>query len=360
MWVEGDHGVAFVPDDLSEDSIRHLPDSVFPDFWEAAEALTLTLERCGDDDIYYQMLLRREAQTFAPSLERSRSSTPAQLHHPFVPFHVFDSQEALCYAEAAQFVWESARKPYSGSFLRAVHKRLLPTQPQAGKFRQTAAGIADRGATIEDARIVFAPSDFIQPCFSKLKAFAGALPGDFRLARCAMVHFQIIAIHPFFDGNGRVARATLPALLREYGLVDAPVLFLSETLLRDSRNYYGRVLALEKYGELTAWVKCFVDLLVRQSRLSTSFLLTVDHIRRELIASFRHAGVDSGAAKQFADNVLLSPSFRLSEASAVLRMTATDAGALMRSLWGKYGLSQIVASSDPVFQFGDVYDVLCL
>jgi Fic family protein len=168
---------------------------------------------------------------------------------------------------------------------------------------------------MKDASILLTPSDRIESCLSQLAAFARMGPSTHRMATCAMTHFSLIAIHPFFDGNGRVARATLPPQLRYFRIVDAPILFASEILLREASGYFRRAESTERHGELTAWVRFFAEILTQQAILSSSFLKTVARIHRDIACTLHERGVERKTSERFAGDVLLSPSFSLSQAA---------------------------------------------
>lgn len=81
--------------------------------------------------------------------------------------------------------------------------------------------------------------------------------------QAAMVHAQFETIHPFADGNGRVGRALIHAVLQRRGLVDSPVLPISMILGTWSDRY---VHGLTRFRDTTPdstgvleWIDIFVQ-----------------------------------------------------------------------------------------------------
>lgn len=356
MWVDTASGKAFVVDDIDERALDTLGDDRFEAFFETLEPLKALLDRLGAD-VYGQLLFQREAQTFSPRLKGEKAKNRAYVNRPFVPFHIFDSPQAFHFAAALQFGWEAVRrKPYSISFLREVHGVLLPGHMLAGKFRETQVWLGRYvDAPIEHAEILLAPPQYIAPKLKALAAYAGSARESHRLATCAMLHSQIISIHPFFDGNGRVIRLLTPLFLRHFRLIDSPILLVSELLLERAWEYHIRLKHVERYGEVRAWVGFFVDMLVEQLRRNLLIVKTAERVRQDLLDRVRRVAKCDPVA--FVDDVLLSTTFRRSRAADLLRIPESDAGAVLEGLRGCYGLRQIVDSADPVYQFGDVYDV---
>lgn len=79
-----------------------------------------------------------------------------------------------------------------------------------------------------------------------------------------IAHYQLVAIHPFGDGNGRTTRllTTLILILNRYGMVSffAPESFYN----RDRKAYYEALSSADKYRvdnqpDLTRWLEYFVS-----------------------------------------------------------------------------------------------------
>jgi Fic family protein len=66
---------------------------------------------------------------------------------------------------------------------------------------------------------------------------AGLFDAD-PLIKMALIHHQFESIHPFYDGNGRTGRIVNVLYLVKEGLLDIPVLYLSQHIRRNKRAYY--------------------------------------------------------------------------------------------------------------------------
>lgn len=58
------------------------------------------------------------------------------------------------------------------------------------------------------------------------------------LIKLAVQHYQFESIHPFYDGNGRTGRILNVIYLILCGLLDSPVLYLSDYIIKHKSDYY--------------------------------------------------------------------------------------------------------------------------
>lgn len=70
----------------------------------------------------------------------------------------------------------------------------------------------------------------------------------------ALQHYQFEAIHPFHDGNGRTGRILNLLCLKEYGLLELPVLYLSGYFVRRKDEYYRLLRAVTEEDAWEDWV----------------------------------------------------------------------------------------------------------
>ena len=101
------------------------------------------------------------------------------------------------------------------------------------------------GTALKDGagRTVYTPPQdpaAIVALMSDLERFindAGLFDAD-PLIKMALIHHQFESIHPFYDGNGRTGRIVNVLFLVKEGLLDIPVLYLSQHIVRNKRAYY--------------------------------------------------------------------------------------------------------------------------
>ncbi|MFH0947456.1 MAG: Fic family protein [Elusimicrobiota bacterium] len=87
----------------------------------------------------------------------------------------------------------------------------------------------------------------------------------------ALVHYQFVTIHPYYDGNGRTARLLTTFILQRDGYGLNGFFSMEEHHARDLENYY-KSLSVHKHhnyyegradADLTSWVEYFVSLLAK-------------------------------------------------------------------------------------------------
>ncbi|MDP4302977.1 Fic family protein [Leptothrix discophora] len=79
------------------------------------------------------------------------------------------------------------------------------------------------------------------------------------LVRMALVHAQFETIHPFLDGNGRIGRLLIAALLEDWGLLREPLMYLSGYLKRHQSEYDRRLSAIRTDGDWEGWIRFFLE-----------------------------------------------------------------------------------------------------
>ncbi|MCK4440749.1 MAG: Fic family protein, partial [Sulfurovaceae bacterium] len=79
------------------------------------------------------------------------------------------------------------------------------------------------------------------------------------LVNMAIIHYQFETIHPFYDGNGRTGRIIniLYLLLNE--LLDMPILYLSNYIIRYKADYYRLLQEVRTEGKWEEWILYMLD-----------------------------------------------------------------------------------------------------
>lgn len=74
------------------------------------------------------------------------------------------------------------------------------------------------------------------------------------LIKMALIHHQFESIHPFYDGNGRTGRIVNVLYLVKEGLLDIPVLYLSQHIVRTKARYYALLQSVRDEDRWEEWV----------------------------------------------------------------------------------------------------------
>jgi Fic family protein len=77
------------------------------------------------------------------------------------------------------------------------------------------------------------------------------------LVRMAIMHYQLEAIHPFLDGNGRTGRIVMILYLVLTKRLELPILFLSKYILENRDEYYKKLRGVTEEGRWMEWV-CYI------------------------------------------------------------------------------------------------------
>jgi Fic family protein len=94
--------------------------------------------------------------------------------------------------------------------------------------------------------------------------------------RAAVSHLWFVAIHPFDDGNGRIARTlTEMALAQDEGSA-IRYYSLSSQIMADRKSYYKVLEQTNKGdGDLTEWIRWFLDCISNAIQHSSDLLASV-------------------------------------------------------------------------------------
>lgn len=205
-----------------------------------------------------------------------------------------DVEEVTNYLRAFRHVREALHDPkglpISVRLLCEAHRLLLDgvrgAGRQPGQLRKSQNWIG--GTRPGNAVFVPPPAHEVPGLLGALERFihddASALPP---LVRVALVHVQFETIHPFLDGNGRIGRLLIAALLEAWALLPQPLMYLSGYLKRHQAEYYRRLAAVRTEGDWEGWVAFFLEGVERAAQqaerdiVALASLVTAD--RRRLL-----------------------------------------------------------------------------
>ena len=177
-----------------------------------------------------------------------------------------DVEEVSNYLRAFRLVQDNLRDPaglpISVRLLCDAHRELLDGARGAGKqpgeLRQSQNWIG--GTRPGNAAFVPPPAERVISLLSHLEQFIHAAGSKLPpLVRIALAHAQFETIHPFLDGNGRIGRLLIAALLEHWRLLPEPLLYLSGYLKQHQAEYYRRLSIIRTEGDWESWIAFFLE-----------------------------------------------------------------------------------------------------
>jgi len=96
------------------------------------------------------------------------------------------------------------------------------------------------------------------------------------IVRAALAHFRFVTIHPFGDGNGRIARAISDMMLAQAEKSSLRYYSMSAQIMAERKRYYEILEETQAYtGDLNEWVFWFLECLLRALKASERALAEV-------------------------------------------------------------------------------------
>ena len=272
-----------------------------------------------------------------------------------------DAQEVVNHVRALQRGLELLdRLPICVRLARELHEVLLTgvrgQDEHPGELRTIQVWIGAPRSRIEDARFVPPPPHLLTDLLSEWEAFIhdeSPLP---TLVRCALMHYQFEAIHPFRDGNGRVGRLLISLLLSERRVLTAPLLYLSAYFEQNRQRYYDELYALSTTGDWTPWLRFFLTGVQEQAEDALARARRVRDLHDDYRQRLHGVGASANAL-QLAEELFVSPVITARRAAEVLGVSNPGARRIIRRLT-QAGIVRPIPDSYP--QLHEAHELIAL
>ncbi len=214
------------------------------------------------------------------------------------------------YRAAMTFVLQKAVDPafsYSTELLKALHFMMVGYDLSKNPGRWRPGPIYVRDDTSGEQVYEGPPADAVQDLTCELvDGLNDAKDGTSRRIRAAMAHLNLVMIHPFSDGNGRMGRC-IQTLVLARGGITAPIFSsIEEYLGRNTRAYYD-VLARVGGGawnptrDCRPWIRFCLTAHYRQAMTFLRRTREIEKICDELEVRIKRAGLPERSVLALAD-----------------------------------------------------------
>lgn len=146
-----------------------------------------------------------------------------------------------------------------------------------GEYRKSPVWIGRPESNLQTAQYVAPAVEDMIPAITELENYINYDTGAHPLVQAALIHYQIEALHPFIDANGRFGRLLNTLFLMNKGVLLLPVLQLSEVLKQSSIHYYAHLATVTNIGDYESWIKFFLKT-IKDAVVATQRILSDEHI----------------------------------------------------------------------------------
>lgn len=233
---------------------------------QALRRLDLASEMVPSVDWFVYAFVRKEA-VISSQIEGTQATLVDLLTFEFEPTASPDAdvEEITNYLDALN---HSRRRlmakrglPLSMRLLNEAHLHLMRgvrgSDKQPGDVRRSQNWIG--GSRPANAAYVPPPPNELPQLLSDLEKYIHARDELPKLVRAGLLHAQFETIHPYLDGNGRIGRLLIALLLEHWGLLKAPLLYISLFFKRHQQQYYQRLNLIRLEGDWEGWLDFFLD-----------------------------------------------------------------------------------------------------
>lgn len=236
---------------------------------DQAQAEILTEEAMQTSAIEGELLSRDSVRSSV-----ARQLGLAQAGLPKIDRHVDGLVEILLNAT------RNYDKPLTAKRIQSWHAALFPTgysgliKIRVGKWRKEAMQVISGPVGREKIHFQAPPAENLD---GEMKIFLnwwansnGKMEG---FLRAAIAHFWFVTIHPFDDGNGRIARVLTDMALAQDEKLQMRFYSLSSQIMEERSDYYD-VLEESSKGrsDITAWLEWFLECSVRAMQKSETII----------------------------------------------------------------------------------------
>ncbi len=267
-----------------------------------------------------------------------------------------DWEEVQNYIKAMNLAISELKKlPLSMRLLKKAHKVLISgvrgKHKKPGHIRKTQNWIG--GSNLKNAIFIPPHPDDLPELLTDLEKFWHnhklQLPD---LIKAGISHYQFETIHPFLDGNGRIGRLLITLYLIYIGILDRPVLYLSNFLVKNRTKYFQLLNQVRESNDIDQWLRFFLKGIIDTSEQGVNNLQEAVALKKRYLEvidekiSSRRQELSKKALFYLFSNPLVS----VKELSRKLDVTFPTVNSLVKEM-GKAGIIKEITSKQRGRQF---------
>ena len=288
-------------------------------------------------DLFISMHVLKEA-TQSSKIEGTQTQLDEALldREDLPPEKRDDWEEVQNYIKAMEWAINELKSlPFSSRLIKGIHWVLLQgvrgAKKQPGQFRKSQNWIG--GATINDAVFIPPAHTSVPDLMSDIEKFIYNekifVP---ELLKIGLIHYQFETIHPFLDGNGRVGRLIIPLYLVSKGILQKPILYLSDFFERNRNLYYDNLMVVREKNNLSQWLKFFLVGVIETSKNGIRTFDNILQLQKQVDSDIQKMGSRAINAKKVLDYLYNKPLINAEKVSEVTGISMPSSYKLISDL----------------------------
>jgi Fic family protein len=272
-----------------------------------------------------------------------------------------DLQEVQNYIVALDFGLKRLDDlPLSLRLIKEIHEQLMQgvrgSHATPGEFRKIQNWVGQTGCTLNTAKFVPPPTNYLEECLGELEKFLHdrQLPALIHIALC---HYQFETIHPFLDGNGRVGRLLITLSLIEQKMLPSPLLYLSAFFEATREEYYRQLFNVSSNSTWQDWLIYFLNGVAVQSEDALSRSIRINNLLNKW--KLQVASGASSVPVDIVNHFAVNPYLTIKKIAEELKIAYSTAERGVRKLLGKNIVSQVSGNKrDKVYCATEILSIL--
>ncbi|RRC93717.1 Fic family protein [Erysipelotrichaceae bacterium OH741_COT-311] len=290
-----------------------------------------------DMDLFVSMYVQKEA-VISSQIEGTQASLIDVLQKDRVNEKIKDTEEIVNYIKATNYAFKRLNElPLCMRLMKETHSVLLCNtrgdEKMPGEFRKSQNWIGHAGSTLKNASFIPPAPDEMDSCLSDLEKYIHENSDISNLIKISLIHYQFETIHPFLDGNGRIGRLLIILYLKEQGLINYPILYLSYFFKKNRNRYYELLNNVRIKGEFEKWVKFFINGVCEISQDAVTSIQKIIELKKkdtEKIRSFSNGNISN--ILLIYDYILKHPFIEMEDIRNLLGVSKPTANKLLDNL----------------------------
>ena len=287
-----------------------------------------------DIDFFIKMYATKEA-TNSNRIEGTRTTFDDAISpiEQVKPEFRDDWHEVQNYLAAINYSIEKLNElPISIRLIKEAHQILLSgvrgEHKAPGEVRKTQNWIG--GSSLKDAFFIPPEPNMLPDLLTDIEKFLHNEELEIpEIVKAGIVHYQFETIHPFLDGNGRTGRLLIILYLISTGLLNKPVLYISDFFERNRMSYYDSLAMVKKTDNMTQWLKFFLNGVVETAKSSIKTFDRIIKLKKDVDNKIAKIGKKSVNGQRLIELLYSEPKVNSKTVSEKLGISVVSANGLL-------------------------------